>query len=149
LQNLFISALNRRRKKHLDEDLLRAAHRFTSFGQVGFKDHREDSTNSDKINLQDQGIAPFYATRPWPIFEPHQEELGSDEQTGNPEAGEPDDGDGDREEEKSDEAPDEYAVPQGMEANRGDPDDRGSEPVLLSFFTNYLTRPMEQDADVP
>jgi hypothetical protein len=36
-----------------------------------------------------------------------------------------------------------------MEADRGDPDDRGSEPRLLSFLTNYLTRSTEQDADVP
>jgi hypothetical protein len=65
---LFISALNRRRKKHLDEDLLRAAYRLTSFGQIGFKDQGEDGTNSDLIDLQDPGTAPFHATRPSPIF---------------------------------------------------------------------------------
>jgi hypothetical protein len=30
--DLFISALNRRRKKYLDEDLIRAVYRLTSFG---------------------------------------------------------------------------------------------------------------------
>jgi hypothetical protein len=120
----------------------------TSFGEVGFQDHGEDSTNSDLIDLQDPGIAPFHATRPWPIFERHQEELGSDEETGIPEASEPDDDDEDREEEESGEAPDESAVPKGMETDRGDPDDRGSEPDILSFLTNYSTRSMEQDADV-
>jgi hypothetical protein len=68
---------------------------------------------------------------------------------GFPEASEPDDDDGDQEEEESDEAPDESAVPKGMDPDRGDPDDRGSEPGLLSFLINYLTRSMEQDADVP
>jgi hypothetical protein len=45
--NLFISALNRRPKKHSDEDLLRVTYRLTLFGQVGFKDHGEDRTRSD------------------------------------------------------------------------------------------------------
>jgi hypothetical protein len=73
--DLCISLLRQRKKKHLDEYLLRAACRLTSFGQVRFKLHGEHSADADLLTLHDDDLVRLDGNEIHPIFQGRHEEL--------------------------------------------------------------------------
>jgi hypothetical protein len=148
--NLFLTALDERRTKHRDEDLLRAAYRLTSFGQVRFKDYGEDSADPELLDLCDTGAARLHIGRPFPMVLEYQAEAESEGEAEIPDIGESPDATADGEEEESCEMLTEAViVVERMDADRARLIDDRSNEGILSFLITYLTQSMGNDIDAP
>jgi hypothetical protein len=134
----------------MDEDLLRAAYRLTSFGQIRFRDCGENSADPELLDLNDTGAVAPHTGRSFPVLPEHSDEADSEGEAEISDAGESPDASADGEEEESREISNEAAMgTEQMNADRGRVFDDGSAQGLLSFLIGYLTQSMEHDIEIP
>jgi hypothetical protein len=144
--DLCILLLRQRKRKHLDEDLLPAPSRFTSFASVRFKLLGDNGADADLLNLQDNEMVDLDANEMYPVFQDRREELDFGDGTEIGDITESDDDDREREEEELTEAQAELdALFERTTNGTEHPDDL----ELLGFLIASLMHSMENDVGAP